>query len=231
LIEKYGGTHHGYFTPDEAPPAASFSFEGIGEDGPRNIAIALFSFPTIEAYEKYRREVSDDPECQAEMKHFHETKCFTKYERTFLQAGRARLSDDTEQNRDVARLKTSAMKTVFVQILLTLLLTGCRSQSREIDHLIPNPTEPPFKLLRLPVGKHPIMPLIVDVDRDATLDLVIANSESSNVTVYLGDGKGAFKRPRALLLPPARNAQTSRPGISMVTAILIWSLPITASRR
>lgn len=85
LIEKYGGTHHGYFIPHEAPPAASFSFAGIGEDGPHDVAVALFSFPTIEAYEKYRREVSDDPECQAETRNFHETKCFTKYERTFLQ--------------------------------------------------------------------------------------------------------------------------------------------------
>lgn len=84
LIEKYGGTHHGYFIPHEAPPAASFSFAGIGEDGPRDVAVALFSFPTIEAYEKYRREVSDDPECQAETRHFQAIRCFTKYERTFM---------------------------------------------------------------------------------------------------------------------------------------------------
>jgi hypothetical protein len=85
LIEKYGGIHHGYFIPHEAPPEASFSFAGIGEDGPQNIAVALFSFPTIEAYEKYRCEVKDDPDCRAETRHFQETKCFTKYERTFLQ--------------------------------------------------------------------------------------------------------------------------------------------------
>jgi hypothetical protein len=48
------------------------------------VAVALFSFPDVEAYEKYRREVSDDPACQAETHHFHETKCFTKYERTFM---------------------------------------------------------------------------------------------------------------------------------------------------
>jgi hypothetical protein len=84
LVEEYGGTHHGYFVPHEAPPPAAFSFAGIGEDGPRNIAFALFSFPTIEAYEKYRGEVSDDPECQGETRHFQETKCFTKYERTFM---------------------------------------------------------------------------------------------------------------------------------------------------
>jgi hypothetical protein len=86
------------------------------------------------------------------------------------------------------------MKAVLVLIFLSLLLLGCRSQSNELSYLIPKPTEPPFKLVRLPVGKHPIMPLIVDVNEDSTLDLVIANNESSDVTVYLGDGKGAFKQ-------------------------------------
>lgn len=86
LIEKYGGTHHGYFVPDEASPPASFSFPGIGEPGPDNIAIALFSFPSVAAYEAYRREVAKDPECAAVTKHYDETKCFVKYERTFMRA-------------------------------------------------------------------------------------------------------------------------------------------------
>ncbi|HYX28334.1 MAG TPA: NIPSNAP family protein [Pyrinomonadaceae bacterium] len=84
LIEKYGGTHHGYFVPDESPPSAPFSFARIGEAGPTNIAIALFSFPDVAAYEKYRREVANDPECLTETLHRDETQCFTKYERTFL---------------------------------------------------------------------------------------------------------------------------------------------------
>jgi len=84
LIEKYGGKHHGYFLPGDPPPSASFSFPGIGETGPENIAVALFSFPTVEAYETYRREVKDDPECHAVTRHFEQTKCFTRYERTFL---------------------------------------------------------------------------------------------------------------------------------------------------
>lgn len=84
LIEKYGGTHHGYFVSEETPPAATFSFPGIGEAGPENVAIALFSFPGLEEYERYRREVKEDPECRAATKHYEETKCFTKYERTFV---------------------------------------------------------------------------------------------------------------------------------------------------
>lgn len=86
LIEKYGGRHHGYFVTDESAPAASFSFSDIGEEGPPNIAVALFSFPNIEAYEKYRRDVAGDPECVAETLHYEETKCFTKYERSFMRS-------------------------------------------------------------------------------------------------------------------------------------------------
>ena len=84
LIEKYGGRHHGYFIPGEVPASASFSFPGIGETGPDNIAVAVFSFPNIEAYETYRREVASDPECLAVTRQYHQTNCFTKYERTFL---------------------------------------------------------------------------------------------------------------------------------------------------
>lgn len=86
LIEKYGGTHHGYFVPGEAPPSAPFSFPGLGEDGPGHIAVALFSFPSSDAYEKYRKEVKDDPECIAITKLRDESQCFTKYERTFMKA-------------------------------------------------------------------------------------------------------------------------------------------------
>ena len=86
LIEKYGGTHLGYFVPDEAPPSAAFSFPGIGEDGPDNVAVALFSFPSLDAYEAYRRDVPDDPECVAVTAHRERTKCFTRYERTFMKS-------------------------------------------------------------------------------------------------------------------------------------------------
>ena len=86
LIEKYGGTHHGYFVPGDAPPLAEFSFPGIGEAGPENIAVALFSFPNVAAYESYRREVANDPECLAVTRHYEQTECFTKYERTFMRA-------------------------------------------------------------------------------------------------------------------------------------------------
>ncbi|HKG97028.1 MAG TPA: NIPSNAP family protein [Pyrinomonadaceae bacterium] len=84
LIEKYGGTHHGYFLPGDEPPSAAFSFPGIGETGADNIAIALFSFPSVDSYESYRRDVPNDAECVAVTKHYEKTKPFTKYERTFM---------------------------------------------------------------------------------------------------------------------------------------------------
>ena len=65
-------------------PAAAFSFSDIGEAGPENIAVALFSFPDVEAYEKYRNDVKTDLECLADTEHRDQTKCFTKYERTFM---------------------------------------------------------------------------------------------------------------------------------------------------
>lgn len=87
LIEKYGGTHHGYFLPGGAGdefPDAQFSFPGLGVEGSSNIAVALFSFPSIKAYEKYRREVPDDAECKRITARFNENKSLTRYERNFL---------------------------------------------------------------------------------------------------------------------------------------------------
>jgi hypothetical protein len=69
LVEKFGGKHHGYFMPHE---------------GANNIALALFSFPSLAAYETYRSKAASDPECQAAMRYYEETKCFISYERSFM---------------------------------------------------------------------------------------------------------------------------------------------------
>lgn len=87
LINNYGGVHHGYFIPGTARdnlPTAAFSFPGLGIEGAPNVAVALFSFPSLEAYEHYRMAVSEDDFCKATTVKFNETKCFTRYERTFL---------------------------------------------------------------------------------------------------------------------------------------------------
>ena len=63
LIRKYGGTHHGYFIPaknGDILPDSTFSFPGLGTKGPPDVAVALFSFSSIDAYDKYRRDVAED---------------------------------------------------------------------------------------------------------------------------------------------------------------------------
>jgi len=69
LVNKFGGTHHGYFLPHE---------------GASNIAVALFSFPTLAAYEDYRAKATSDAECQQVREHYRKTKCFRSYERSFM---------------------------------------------------------------------------------------------------------------------------------------------------
>jgi hypothetical protein len=86
LIEKFGGTHHGYFLPGEGPASATFSFPGVGAEGPGDVAVALFSFPNQAAYEAYRQQAAEDAECQAATAYYRETKCFVSYERSFMKA-------------------------------------------------------------------------------------------------------------------------------------------------
>ncbi|MDE1179904.1 NIPSNAP family protein [Paraburkholderia sp.] len=69
LVERFGGTHHGYFLPGE---------------GANNVALALFSFPGLAAYETYRTDSLTDPECQAAFRYAEETGCIISYERSFF---------------------------------------------------------------------------------------------------------------------------------------------------
>ena len=46
LVNQHGGTHHGYFLPAE---------------GASDRALALFSFPSLAAYEQYRALFGHDP--------------------------------------------------------------------------------------------------------------------------------------------------------------------------
>ena len=69
LVNRFGGTHHGYFLPSE---------------GANNIALALFSFPSLAEYEKYRKDSFKDPECMAAFRYADDTKCILSYERSFF---------------------------------------------------------------------------------------------------------------------------------------------------
>ena len=87
LVNRLGGTHHGYYLPNQDPRAANhgrFSFPSLGAEGPTNIGVAIFSFPDWDAYERYRTEARDHEECLRAAALVNETKCFTSYERNFM---------------------------------------------------------------------------------------------------------------------------------------------------
>ncbi|WP_371528553.1 NIPSNAP family protein [Streptomyces sp. NBC_01283] len=69
LVNRFGGDHHGYFLPSE---------------GDSDIAYALFSFPSLAAYEQYRIDSATDPECQEAFELARRTGCIRRYERRFL---------------------------------------------------------------------------------------------------------------------------------------------------
>ncbi len=69
LVEKHGGQHHGYFMPSE---------------GTNNVALAMFTFPSLALYEQYRTNSFQDPECLAAFKYAEETRCIISCERSFF---------------------------------------------------------------------------------------------------------------------------------------------------
>lgn len=69
LVEKFGGQHHGYFLPSEAA---------------NNVALALFSFPSLAAYEQYRERSMLDEECLAAVAYAQQNRCILSYERSFM---------------------------------------------------------------------------------------------------------------------------------------------------
>ncbi|MBV1839145.1 NIPSNAP family protein [Photobacterium ganghwense] len=69
LVAKFGGQHHGYFLPSE---------------GANNVALALFTFPSLAEYESYRNDSFKDNECIAAIKFAEKTNCIISYERSFF---------------------------------------------------------------------------------------------------------------------------------------------------
>mgnify|MGYP000571700337 FL=1 len=69
LVNQFGGQHNGYFLPSE---------------GANNIALALFTFPSLAAYEQYRQDSMQDDDCIAAFKYAEETHCILSYERSFF---------------------------------------------------------------------------------------------------------------------------------------------------
>ena len=69
LVPRFGGIHHGYFLPSE---------------GASDVALAMFSFPSLAAYEQYRKDAATDPDAQKAVAFAKETHCFIRYERSFF---------------------------------------------------------------------------------------------------------------------------------------------------
>jgi hypothetical protein len=69
LVDRHGGTHHGYFLPGE---------------GASDVAIALFSFPSLAAYEEYRTLFGVDPDFIEADRIRDESGCVLRYDRTFM---------------------------------------------------------------------------------------------------------------------------------------------------
>ena len=69
LVNRSGGTHHGYFLPSE---------------GASDIAYAIFSFPSLAEYERYRALFETDADFKAADRIRDESRCVRRYERTFL---------------------------------------------------------------------------------------------------------------------------------------------------
>jgi hypothetical protein len=76
LVNRHGGTHHGYFLPGE---------------GASDAALALFSFPSLTSYERYRARFDVDPDFVAADRIRDESGCVVRYDRTFM---RPLLPDD-----------------------------------------------------------------------------------------------------------------------------------------
>ena len=69
LVQKFGGKHHGYFLPSE---------------GANNVALAMFSFPSLATYEDYREKSLQDPDCLAAVQYGADSGCIVSYERSFF---------------------------------------------------------------------------------------------------------------------------------------------------
>ena len=69
LVDIHGGQHHGYYLPGEG-----------ASDG----ALALFSFPSLADYEKYRSLFGTDPAFIAADRIRDESGCVIRYTRTFM---------------------------------------------------------------------------------------------------------------------------------------------------
>lgn len=69
LVEREGGTHHGYYLPSE---------------GASDRALALFTFDSLTAYEAYRAHFGVDPDFVSADRLRTDTGCVLRWDRTIM---------------------------------------------------------------------------------------------------------------------------------------------------
>jgi NIPSNAP len=69
LVPRFGGVHHGYFLPSE---------------GDSDKALALFSFPSLAAYEQYREAAAQDADVKAAVEFMAQSGCVLRWRRRFF---------------------------------------------------------------------------------------------------------------------------------------------------
>jgi len=69
LVEAFGGEHHGYY---------------VTHEGASDVAVALFSFESLRAYENYRNESAVHADCIATYALAAKSGCIKRYDRQFL---------------------------------------------------------------------------------------------------------------------------------------------------
>src|ERR1700720_435607 len=90
--------------------------------------------------------------------------------------------------------------------------------------------------VHLPVGTHPMNVMIADIDKDGKRDIIVANGDNGNFSVYLGDGKGGFPQAKGSPFPAGPNPNDvalgdfngdgnldvaiANPGVKLVTLLL-----------
>ena len=98
------------------------------------------------------------------------------------------------------------MKIVFLIILvLELAAIGCHGRLHESSYFNTGSDSSPFRPIHLPVGTHPTMVTIADVNKDGNVDVLVANGGSGNVSVHLGDGKGGFSQANGSPFPAGQD--------------------------
>jgi|SRR6266404_5100938 len=98
-------------------------------------------------------------------------------------------------------------KLIFAMMLSAALTVNCGTPSSGVTSPIATSSS------HFPVGTAPGSVEIADLNNDGKPDIVVANEQSNNVTILLGDGKGGFTQakgfPRLTTPLPAQSQVTN----------------------